>query len=57
MHWVSKIPLQHHPKFADIRYLSAQFQLHPLLTQHLYNQGFLTLKTRCFDLSKTNKHV
>jgi single-stranded-DNA-specific exonuclease len=40
MHWVSKIPLQHHPKHAEIRYLSAQFQLHPLVTQHLYNQGF-----------------
>ncbi|AOM07577.1 single-stranded-DNA-specific exonuclease RecJ [Bacillus cereus] len=40
MHWISRIPLQHHPKYADIRYLSAQFQLHPLLTQHIYNQGF-----------------
>ncbi|MFY2154930.1 single-stranded-DNA-specific exonuclease RecJ [Cytobacillus firmus] len=40
MHWISKIPIQHHPKHAQIKYLSAQFQLHPLLTQHLFNQGF-----------------
>ncbi|TVX77162.1 single-stranded-DNA-specific exonuclease RecJ [Peribacillus simplex] len=40
MNWISKIPLQHHSKYAQIKYLSAQFQLHPLLTQHLYNQGF-----------------
>jgi single-stranded-DNA-specific exonuclease len=40
MHWISKIPIQHHPKYAQIKYLSAKFQLHPLLTQHLYNQGF-----------------
>ncbi|WP_040204045.1 single-stranded-DNA-specific exonuclease RecJ [Neobacillus jeddahensis] len=40
MHWISKIPIQHHPKYAQIKYLSAKFQLHPLLTQHLYNRGF-----------------
>nr|WP_315364375.1 DHH family phosphoesterase [Cytobacillus firmus] len=40
MHWISKIPIQHHPKHAQIKYLSAQFQLHPLLIQHLFNQGF-----------------
>lgn len=40
MHWISKIPLKHHPIHAQIKYLSAQFQLHPLLTQHLFNKGF-----------------
>lgn len=40
MHWISKIPIHHHPKQAQIKYLSAQFQIHPLLTQHLFNQGF-----------------